>query len=291
MRKVKDPKKRAAKLTAYQKAFAEYEDKMREYDEVLFPAYEQAYHRAYDQSAQRKRQREQTRQNHQAAAPAALIAAEEAERERQEREAAEREAAERAAAEQHSRQAAIEAAAQRPAYTNGLPTNRYCRCRWIDGPAPSEWDSQCLERLYNARELPEGHQAAYDLASYAVKRAELLQYHGHFVEAEVQYELALELRRPEHDRRLPDDVRDKVSQPYLERGLEACRRAATSWAGSAPKPVPVPTPVISELPPDPRSQMSLVPLSKRNPARYSSLEGKHWWKACVAWPDGDDRYR
>ena len=57
-------------------------------------------------------------------------------------------------------------------------------------------------------------------------RARFLQYHGQFAEgeAEVQYALALEKRRPEHDRRLSAVVRALVSQSNLERELEACRR-------------------------------------------------------------------
>ena len=52
LHKVKDPVKRAAKPAAHDNLLAEYNEKKREYDEVLFPAYEQAYYRAYDQSEQ-----------------------------------------------------------------------------------------------------------------------------------------------------------------------------------------------------------------------------------------------
>lgn len=62
LRKVKDPAKRKAKQVAYDKLLAEYNEKKREYDEVLYPAYEKAYQRAYNKGGQRKRQREREQQ-------------------------------------------------------------------------------------------------------------------------------------------------------------------------------------------------------------------------------------
>ena len=58
LRKTKDPDKIAAKEEAYRVAKAEYNEKMREYKEVLYPAYDKEYQRLYDQSEQRKRQRQ-----------------------------------------------------------------------------------------------------------------------------------------------------------------------------------------------------------------------------------------
>jgi hypothetical protein len=336
LRKVKDPAKRAAKQTAHDILLAEYKEKKREYDEVLFPAYEQAYHRAYNQSEQRKRQRQREREEHQAAAAEALVATEAADleaRERQEREAVEREAAEREAAEQRrqalaqraqdwydfdgrpadgplhgirewrSRKApfyrherctvpgcepddwgycdhrlapfgyTVETAPRyethvlnRPAYTNGLRTRRCCKCQWTDGPAPSHYSWECLTSLHTVRELPPGDRPGYELAWTAAFRAYELHYHGHFVEAEVEYKLALELRRPEHECRYPEDCRVKISQLHLEKALELCRCAAARWAGSAPPP-PVPLPDAYQY-------------------SQTSLQGKHWWRVCVRWPDG-----
>ena len=95
LRKVKNPTTRAAKEAAHKVAVAEYMEKKREYDEVLYPAYQKEYQRAYDQSEQRKRQRQREQQQHQQAR--AEHAEERLEQERQEKDRLLQEADERAA--------------------------------------------------------------------------------------------------------------------------------------------------------------------------------------------------
>ena len=65
--RIKDPAKLAAQKEAYGPARAEYEEKMREYKEVLYPAYEKEYQRFYNQSEQRKRKRQEKQEQQRAA--------------------------------------------------------------------------------------------------------------------------------------------------------------------------------------------------------------------------------
>ena len=58
LRKLKDEAKIAAKKEAYRVALAKHKEEMREYNEVLYPAYEKEYQRAYDQGEKRKRKRQ-----------------------------------------------------------------------------------------------------------------------------------------------------------------------------------------------------------------------------------------
>lgn len=113
LRKVKDPAKRKAKQDAHTAAMAVYNEKKREYDEVLYPAYERAYQRAYNQSEQRKRQRQQEQHEQQDAAASAIAAKEAAqlaEREAQERATAEERRLEHEALLEEQRRAAAEQA-------------------------------------------------------------------------------------------------------------------------------------------------------------------------------------
>jgi hypothetical protein len=68
LRKVKDPIKRKAKVDAYEAAAEEYKSKKREYDEVLYPAYEKEYQRAYEQTEKRQRSRQLEKEASRAAA-------------------------------------------------------------------------------------------------------------------------------------------------------------------------------------------------------------------------------
>ena len=96
LRKTKDPAKKRAKLDAYDVAIRAHEEKKREYDEVLFPAYKQAYQREYNKGEHRQRQRAPAKARREAhlAAIAAERAAERAalreEVERKQRDDAER---------------------------------------------------------------------------------------------------------------------------------------------------------------------------------------------------------
>jgi hypothetical protein len=84
LRKVRDPAKRQTKEAAYAKALADFLEQRREYDEVLYPAYEKAQRHAYEQTEQRKRKRQEERQRAQKSAAAVIAAKEAKEREARE---------------------------------------------------------------------------------------------------------------------------------------------------------------------------------------------------------------
>ena len=81
LRKVRDPAKRRTKEAAYAKALAEFLEQKREYDEVLYPAYEKAQRRAYEQTEQRKRKRQEREQRTRQSAAAVIAAKRAKERE------------------------------------------------------------------------------------------------------------------------------------------------------------------------------------------------------------------